>query len=54
MSRIDKWTTSSENTHSALQLQIEADKRSVDALGKELETVNKDQARQWAETIVQH
>ena len=27
MHRIDKWTTSSENAHSALRLQMEADKR---------------------------
>ena len=45
MQRIDKWTTSSENAHSVLQLQIEADIRSVDALAKELETVKKYQAR---------
>ena len=40
--RIDKWTTSSKNAHSTLKLQIEADKRSVDNLAKELETVKKD------------
>ena len=33
---------------------MEADKRSVDALAKELETVKKDQARQCAESIAQH
>ena len=33
---------------------MEADKRSVDALAKELETVKKDQARQRAESIAQH
>ena len=27
MPRIDKWTTYSENAHSVLQLQMEADKR---------------------------
>ena len=54
MQRIDKWTTSSENAHSVLRLQMEADKRSVDALAKELETVKKDQARQRAESIAQH
>ena len=54
MQRIDKWTTSSENAHSALKLQMEADKRSVDNLAKELETVKKDQARQRAESIAQH
>ena len=46
MQRIEKWTTSSENAHSALRLQMEADKKSVDALAKELETVKTDQARQ--------
>ena len=45
MQRIEKWTTSSENAHSALRLQMEADKKSVDALAKELETVKKDRAR---------
>ena len=45
MERIDKWTTSSKNTHSPLRLQMEAEKRSVEALTKELETVKKDQAR---------
>ena len=54
MQRIDKWTTSCENAHLALRLQIEADKRSVDALAKELETVKKDHARQRAESIAQH
>ena len=54
MQRIDKWTTSSENAHSVLKLQMEADKRSVDNLAKELETVKKDQARQRAESIAQH
>ena len=43
--RIDKWTTSSENAHSDLGLQMEADRRSVDALAKDLETVEKDQVR---------
>ena len=33
---------------------MEADKKSVDALAKELETVKKDQARQRAESIAQH
>ena len=42
MQRIDKWTTSSEHAHSALKLQMEADRRSVDNLAKELETVKKD------------
>ena len=51
MQRIEKWTTSSENAHSALKLQMEADEKSVDALAKELETVKKDQARQRAESI---
>ena len=46
MQRIEKWITSSENAHSALRLQMEADMKSVDALAKELETVKKDQARQ--------
>ena len=54
MQRIDKWTTSSENANSVLRLQMEADKRSVDNLAKELETVKKDQARQRAELIAQH
>ena len=54
MQRIDKWTTSSENAHSVLILQMEADKRSVDNLAKELEKVKKDQARQRAESIAQH
>ena len=54
MQRIEKWTTSSENAHSALRLQMEADKKSVDSLVKELETVKKDQARQRAESIAQH
>ena len=53
MLRINKWTTSRENAHSVLQLQMEAHKRSVDALAKELETVKKDQARQRAESIAQ-
>ena len=48
MQRIEKWTTSSENAHTTLRLQMEADKKSVDALAKELETVKKDQARQRA------
>ena len=54
MQRIDEWTISSENAHSLLKLQMEADKKSVDALAKELETVKKDQARQRAESIAQH
>ena len=33
---------------------MEAKKRSVDVLAKELETVKKDQARQRAESIAQH
>ena len=33
---------------------MEADKRSVDNLAKELETVKKDQARQRVELIAQH
>ena len=45
MRRIDKCTTFCENAHSALKLQMEADKRSVDNLAMELETVKKDQAR---------
>ena len=52
--RIEKWSTSSENAHMVLQLQIEADKRSVDSLAKELETVKKDQARQQSESLAQH
>ena len=51
MQRTDKWTTFCENAHSVVRLQIEADKRFVDALAKELETVKKDQARQRAESI---
>ena len=54
MQSIDKWATSSENAHSALKLQMEADKRSVDNLANELETVKKDQGRQRAESIAQH
>ena len=54
MQRIEKWTTSSENAHSARRLQMAADKKSVDALAKELETVKKDKARQRAESIAQH
>ena len=54
MQRFEKWMTSCENAHSALRLQMEADKKSVDALAKELETVKKDQARQRAESIPQH
>ena len=45
MQRIEKWSTSSENSHMALKLQMEADKKSVDTLAKELKTVKKDQAR---------
>ena len=33
---------------------MEADKRSVDSIAKELETVKKDQARQQVESIAQH
>ena len=51
MQGIEKWTTSIENTHAALKLQMEADKESVDSLAKVLETVKKDQARQRAESI---
>ena len=54
MQRIDKWTTSSENANSALKLQMEADKKSVNNLAKVLETVKKEQARQRAESIAQH
>ena len=54
MQRIEMWTTSSQNAHSALKLQMEANKKSMDALAKELETVKKDQARQHAESIAQH
>ena len=54
MQMINNWTTSSENADSVLQLQMEANKRSVDAFAKELETVKKDQARQRAESIAQH
>ena len=49
--RIDKWTSSSENPHLALRLQMKADKRSVDALTNELERVKNDQARLRAESI---
>ena len=45
MQRIEKWLTFSEHAHMALKLQMEADKKSVDSLVKELETVKKDQAR---------
>ena len=34
MQRIDMWTTSSENAHSAVKLQMEADQRYVDNLAK--------------------
>ena len=54
MQRIEKWSTSSENTHMALKLQMEADKKSVDRLAKELDTVKKDQARQRSESLAQH
>ena len=54
MQRIEKWITSSENAHSALRLQMEADKRSVDSLAKVLDKVMKDQARQRAESMAQH
>ena len=54
MQRIEKCATSSQNAHSALRLQMEADKKSVDALAKELDTVKQDQARQRAESIAQH
>ena len=39
MQRIEKWPNSSENTQLALKLQLEADKKSVDSLAKELEIV---------------
>ena len=51
MQRIEKWSTSSMNAHMALKLQLEADKKSVDSLEKELETVKKDQARQRSESL---
>ena len=51
MQKIEKWTTSSENAHSALRLQMEADKKTVDALAKKLETVKKDQALHLAGII---
>ena len=54
MQRIEKWTTSSGNAHSALRLQMEADYRIVDSLAKELDTAKKDHARQRAEAIAQH
>ena len=54
MQRIEKWSTSSENAHMALKLQMEADKKSADSLAKELETVKKDQARQRSESPAQH
>ena len=54
MQRIDKWTTSSENVHSVLRLQMEADKRSMVMLAPELESVKMNQAKQRAESIVQH
>ena len=54
MYRIDKWMTSRDNSHSNLKLQMEADKRSVDNLAKELETVKKVKARQRAESFAQH
>ena len=52
MQRIKKWSTSSENAHMALKLQMEADKKSVYSLAKELETVKKDQVRQQSESLV--
>ena len=54
MQRIDRWATSKENAHCALKLQMDADKRPVDNLAKELETVKTDQARQRAESVAQH
>ena len=54
MQRIEKWSTSSMNAHMALKLQREADRKSVDRLAKELETVKKDQARQRPESLAQH
>ena len=54
MQRIDKWTTSSDNAHTVLKLQMDANKRSVDNLAKELEIVKKEQARQGVESIAQH
>ena len=44
MQRNDKWTTSSEIALSGLRQQMEADRTSMDAQAKELETVKKDQA----------
>ena len=46
MQRIEKWSTSSVNACMVLKLQMGADKKSMDSLAKELETVKKDQARQ--------
>ena len=54
MERIDQRTTSSENTHSAFKLQIEADKKSVEHLAMELETVEKWQACRRSEFIAHH
>ena len=54
MQRIEKWSTFSEIAHMAMRLQMEADKKSVDSLLKELETVNKDQAGQRSESLAQH
>ena len=47
-------TISSVNAHSALKLHIDADKRSVGSLAKELDTVKKEQARQRAKSMAQH
>ena len=54
MQRIENWSTSSANAHMVLKLQMEADKKSVDSLVKELETVKKDQARQRSEPLAEH
>ena len=51
MQTIDKWITSSANAHSALRLEMDEDKRYVDAIAKELETVKNNQASQRAESI---
>ena len=51
---IDQWTTTIKNAHSALNLQLEANKRSGENLVMELETVKKDQARKGAESIARH
>ena len=54
MERIEKWSTSSKNAHLALQLHMEADKKSVDCLAKELETVKMEQARQQSKSLAQY